>query len=73
MGEDRPRTAGEVCRIADISYRQLDDWCRTGLVPLPDPMPGYGRRRQFDQAAVDRVVEIAEARRRVASLRQVAS
>jgi DNA-binding transcriptional MerR regulator len=73
VGEDTFLTAGEVCRIADISYRQLDDWCRTGLVPLADPMPGYGRRRLFDQSAVERVIEIAQARRQVAALRQVAS
>jgi DNA-binding transcriptional MerR regulator len=70
MAEDTRLTASEVCEVAGCTYRQLDDWCRTGLVPLANPTPGYGRRRQFDQAAVDRVIEIAQARRQVAGLRQ---
>jgi DNA-binding transcriptional MerR regulator len=70
MAEDTHLTASEVCEVAGCTYRQLDDWCRTGLVPLANPTPGYGRRRQFDQAAADRVIEIAQARRHVADLRK---
>jgi predicted site-specific integrase-resolvase len=62
--------AGEVCQLTGISYKQLDHWVRTGLVPLENPTPGHGYRRLFDEAAVARVREIANLRRRVADLRQ---
>ncbi len=65
-----PLTASEVCAVAGITYRQLDNWVRDGLIPLENPRPGYGQRRQFDQAAVERVVEIAAMRRQVKALQE---
>jgi DNA-binding transcriptional MerR regulator len=70
LAENTHLSASEVCQVAGISYRQLDDWCRTGLVPLDDPMPGSGHHRRYDQAAVDRVVQIATLRQQLSALRQ---
>ena len=68
--EDTGLSASEVCRVAGISYRQLDLWVRSGLIPLDNPTPGYGRNRQFDQAAVDQVVRVATLRRQVKALQE---
>ena len=68
--EDTGFSASEVCRVADISYRQLDHWVSTGQIPVDNPNPGYGRRRRFDQAAVDQVVKMATLRRQVRALQQ---
>lgn len=70
MAEDTPLTSSEVCRVADITYRQLDYMIRRGLVQLDKPTPGTGNHRSFNKAAVDRVVEIATLRRQVEALRQ---
>lgn len=38
----------EACRLADISYRQLDYWCRIGTVtPAGPARPGSGARRRW--------------------------
>jgi hypothetical protein len=67
---ESPLHASEVCAVAGITYRQLDHMVRSGLVPLDNPTPGHGYPRWFDQAAVDRVVEIATMRRQVKALQE---
>lgn len=53
----------EVCEAAGITYRQLDYWTRTGLVPhtwtFSGSPGGSGNFRVFDQATLDMVVEAA--------------
>lgn len=45
---DKPRyTSEQLRRRAGISYRQLDHWARTGL--LPDNAAGSGSSRSFTQ------------------------
>lgn len=52
-------TSLEVCRRAGITYRQLDYWCRTGVVePLIDAR-GSGSQRRFTQAEADHVAGLA--------------
>lgn len=38
----------QVCALAGISYRQLDYWCRSGLLRPPIPARGSGSQRAFD-------------------------
>jgi len=47
----------EVCAFADITYRMLDYWCRTGRVPDIDrwDSPGSGGRREFTRAQAEHV------------------
>lgn len=35
----------EACFLSGVTYRQLDYWCRTGIIP--DTANGSGTRRQF--------------------------
>lgn len=52
-------TSQDLCIHAGITYRQLDYWCRTGLlVPYTDPTPGSGTPRYFEQTAVDLAVTV---------------
>lgn len=45
-----------VCRVAQVSYRQLDYWCRIGLVTPTKHADGSGSRRGYSG---DEVVELA--------------
>lgn len=43
----------QVCRLAGISYRQLDYWARTGLLaPSLDVAHGSGSQRRYSKADV---------------------
>ena len=56
-----PRWSGsEVCQLARCSYRQLDYWCRTGLVEPATAARGSGSSRQFDDGDVADVTAITE-------------
>lgn len=47
--------APELCRAADITYRQLDHWCRQGYIePYGDigATPGSGNVREFSPKMV---------------------
>lgn len=51
---ERPQAEGltppEICARADITYRQLDYWTRTGMVhALGDDMPGTGYSRLYSK------------------------
>lgn len=48
-------TSHELINDATISYRQLDYWCRTGLLePLEDATPGSGDYRRFNHTQARR-------------------
>src|SRR5687768_1121897 len=48
-------TSSELTIDAGITYRQLDYWCRTGLLaPMDDATPGTGWTRRFAEHQVDR-------------------
>jgi DNA-binding transcriptional MerR regulator len=54
--EDKKITSGELCALTDASYRQLDYWCRVGLIsPNGKSTPGSGYYRHFNSDIVDRV------------------
>lgn len=43
-----------VCRIADISYRQLDYWTTLGyLKPFTDANPGSGNERYYNKTELE--------------------
>lgn len=54
-------TSPRVCRIAGCSYRQLDWWCRSGLLVPVVPATGSGSSRLFDFAGVRHACIIARA------------
>lgn len=46
-------SSSEACALADITYRQLDYWCRIGaLVPSAAAAKGSGSRRRFTRQDV---------------------
>lgn len=50
----------EVCRIANVTYRQIDYWIRTGLItPSICASTGSGSRRLFSERDVNIVCLIA--------------
>lgn len=56
--------------LAGISYRQLDHWARSGLLPpsLSPAEPGIGRRRRYSFLDVVALCTVAELRRAGVSL-----
>lgn len=62
----------DVAAIARISYRQLDYWIRTGVVPKPlSPATGKGSERRFGFLDIVRVRIVAELRRDGVSLQGI--
>jgi DNA-binding transcriptional MerR regulator len=53
----------EVCREAGVSFRQVDYWCRIGLIDGIDPWIGSGARRRFTPEQFRRVSWLASASR----------
>lgn len=45
-------SSAEACNLADISYRQLDYWCRIGTVQSATPAKGSGTRRRWTRQQV---------------------
>lgn len=43
----REYSSAEVCRVAGVTYRQLDGWCRHGVVAPSVPARGTGSCRRF--------------------------
>ena len=57
-------------RLAGITYRQLDHWARSGLLPpsLSPAEPGIGHRRRYSYIDVVALCTVAELRRAGVSL-----
>ena len=59
--------SSEVVRLTGCTYRQLDYWCRRGIIPGHGEADGSGSRRTFTAAHVDligRLTREAAHRRR---------
>lgn len=56
-------TTREVVEMTGATYRQIDYWCRTGLIPGHRESVGSGRRRRFTEADVRRARLVALASR----------
>ena len=55
-------TSAQVARMCGVSYRQLDYWCRAGLVtPSVREAAGQGSQRQWARADLERVRRVATA------------
>lgn len=50
---ERSYTTSEMLALTDVTYRQLDFWCRTER--LPETARGSGSQRHFTAADVDTV------------------
>lgn len=48
MSSDVVYRAPQVCALAGVTYRQIDYWCRTGLLRPPVAARGSGSQRLFD-------------------------
>ena len=46
---DKHFTASTAVKEAGITYRQLDHWCRTGLVVAAKPAKGSGSQRAYSE------------------------
>lgn len=57
----RPLNSADVCDMVDVSYRQLDYWCRLGLVCTHGARPGSGSGypRRFTPTEVRVVAALA--------------
>lgn len=62
MGVDT-LSSNEVSRLVGVTYRQLDYWCRTGLVRPHVVAHGSGSRRRWSKDDVERVRRLAIAAR----------
>lgn len=52
-------TSAELITRARITYRQLDYWCRTGLLtPIPGSRAGSGTRSHFPYAQLHRAATL---------------
>lgn len=56
-------SSAEVCENAEISYRTLDNWERSGLIEPVVKADGQGTRRLWD---VSVVAEIIDLKKRIA-------
>lgn len=55
--------APTLCRRAGITYRQVDHWCRLGVLrPIGAATPGSGAQRRFPRGEVRVAAAIAELR-----------
>lgn len=61
----------QVARLAGITYRQLDWWIRTGLVPCAEPGIGTGHERGFTVYDAIAIRAAADLRREGASLQAI--
>lgn len=55
--DERGYTTSEMLALTGVTYRQLDWWCRTGL--LPETARGSGSQRHFTPADVETVRTVA--------------
>lgn len=67
-----PHSAGAVCLLADISYRELDSWTRTALVvPSVRRAGGSGRGRLYSDGDVAKLRLIKDLRECGVSLQRI--
>jgi DNA-binding transcriptional MerR regulator len=60
---DKPRfSSGQVCTLLDISLRQLDWWCRHGLIRPSHIGPGTGYPRCYSTQDLIRIAAITRMR-----------
>ena len=59
-------TTIEVCRMLDVTYRQLDYWSRQGWIPGQEGGVGSGHRRVWTSEQFERIQRL----KRAADLRQ---
>ena len=54
-------TSTELAALADITYRQLDYWTRTGLLDtITQALPGSGYTRAFDRTQVTKATALRD-------------
>jgi DNA-binding transcriptional MerR regulator len=62
----------QAARIAGVTYRQLDYWTRTGLLPKPEqPARGKGSRRGYAFLDLVRVRVVASLKRQGVSVQMI--
>lgn len=50
----------ELIDRSGASYRQIDYWCRHGIIaPVGNPAPGSGSRKEWDEGLVERCAFLA--------------
>lgn len=55
----------EVCRLTGATYRQLDYWCRKGLIPGLSTGHGSGSRRRWSREQIAEAILLLTASRMV--------
>lgn len=70
---ERMYSSREACELADITYRQLDYWCRIGTMTPAVPAQGSGTLRRFthQQVLVVTVLSLAGGSVRVSQLTEL--
>lgn len=64
MWDDGELSSAQLCELAGVTYRQLDYWCRSGLVHPAIAAAGHGSRRRWTAGDVAAVAELGEISRR---------
>lgn len=62
IADDDLFSTPDVCRMAQVSFRQLDYWTRTGTIEPDTPAKGSGSQRRFTGAQVRDVAMIGRLR-----------
>ena len=56
FGEQDTVSSRELCELTGASYRQIDYWCREGIIhAVTDDTPGSGKQRRFAKDLIDKV------------------
>lgn len=64
MTKEETYTTTQVVEMTGASYRQIDFWCRRGLIPgMAHEANGSGSRRAFTETNVERVRLLLRASR----------
>lgn len=63
--------APRVCRLTGITYRQLDYWCRTGVIKPAVESRGSGTQRMFTEEQVEILKVLARLRQVGVSLQRL--
>lgn len=57
LGDDGLLSSEAVCQLTGLSYRQLDYWCRSGVIEATVPARGSGSTRRWSPDVVEFLID----------------
>lgn len=61
LESDRLLSSPEVCELSGLTYRQLDHWCRRGLIAPEVAADGSGTHRRWHPRVLIEIARLAAA------------